>query len=128
MKKEFNLVIEEDIVPFFAIDVDDITGRPVGLSQQKKLFAFKNNAKIVNISHLNYRPDYDSEYSEDQKDFLNSTKLNVIALEENVYAFAYLVNNIFYGASYLKSGDLKMDMLIAAMNSNPAIVERENNE
>lgn len=123
MKKTFNLLIGQDTVPFFAIDVDDNTNEPESLDKQKKLFAFQNNARIVNISHLNYKPDYDSEYSEEEKNFLNSTKSTAITLQEGTYAFAYLVDNIFYGASYLRAGDPRMDMLIAAMSSNPIIVE-----
>jgi hypothetical protein len=128
MKIHFDLIVENDTMPFFAIDVNDITGEPEELYQQEKLFAFRNNAKVVNISHLNYRPTPRSQYSEELNDFVDSEKKNEITLGSDVTAFAYLINNVFYGATYLKSGNPVMDQLIAALDSNPSIVERFKNE
>jgi hypothetical protein len=126
--KTFSLLIGEDKIPFFAIDVDE-NGEAVEESQSKKLYAFKNSARIIDTSNLGYLPAYDSIYDEESGSFALPEGLvnhrSEYVLEDGVKVFSYIVNNVYYGSSFIRSGTEKMDMLIAAMSSNPQIVENE---
>jgi hypothetical protein len=128
MKTTFSLLIGEDKIPFFGIDVDE-NGEAVEESQSKKLYAFRNGARIVDTSDLGYLPHYGSIYSEESRTFalpegFENHRTNYV-LEDGVTVFSYLVDNVYYGSSFIKSGNEKMDMLIAAMSSDPQIVENE---
>lgn len=126
MNAIFNLLINEERTPFFTINLNE-NGEALTESHSKKLHAFRNNARIINTSALGYLPAYGSIYDESTKTFLLPDGVlhhrSQYTISDDVVVFSYLVENIYYGSTFLKPGDEKINMLIAAMSSNPEIIE-----
>jgi hypothetical protein len=122
MRKEFKLLFGDgQELPFFYVGVEE-DGTTLDSSQQNRLFAFENDATIINISHLDYAPVTGSTYSAEENDFLDSDRSKTKPSGSDLEAFAYLVDGVLYSKLYINPGTTRKDQLIDALNQNPKIV------
>jgi hypothetical protein len=122
MKKEFKLSFgDAQELPFFDVEINE-DGTALDPSMTDKLFAFENDATIVDISHLEYVPVSQSVYNAEEKEFPDSDKSTAKPLGSNMKAYAYLVNNVLYGKLYIRPGSAKMNELIEALSKDPKII------
>jgi hypothetical protein len=124
MKKIFELVVGEDILPFFAYDCNE-DGTAVNPYMEDKIYAFENNARVLEVTNLNYVPQKMSVYNEESNTFTNpedsENSINPDSLNDT-FRFVYLVGETVYGNSIIRQdSDGPMSMLIAALQSNPII-------
>ena len=124
MKKIFELVIGDDVLPFFAYDCNE-DGTSVNPSMEDKIYAFENNARVVEVTDLNYVPGKMSVYNEESNTFTNvdnSENSTIPDSLDGTFRFVYLVGETVYGNSILRQDDGgPMSALIAALQSNPTI-------
>jgi ABC-type metal ion transport system substrate-binding protein len=124
MKKIFELVVGEDVLPFFAYDCNQ-DGTAVNPYMEDKIYAFENNARVVEVTDLNYVPQKMSVYSEESNTFTNLDNSENITIPDSLdgtFRFVYLVGETVYGNSILRQDDSgPMSALIAALQSNPTI-------
>jgi len=124
MKKIFELVVGEDVLPFFAYDCNQ-DGTAVNPYMEDKIYAFENNARVVEVTDLNYVPQKMSVYSEESNTFTNLDNSENITIPDSLdgtFRFVYLVGETVYGNLILRQDDGgPMSALIAALQSNPTI-------
>jgi hypothetical protein len=124
MKKVFELVLGEDILPFFAYDCNE-DGTAVNPYMEDKIYAFENNARVLDVTDLNYVPQKMSVYNEESNTFTNPENLENSTIPDSMndtFRFVYLVGDTVYGNSIVRQDDNgRMSMLIAALQSNPVI-------
>jgi hypothetical protein len=124
MKKIFELAIGEDVLPFFAYDCNE-DGSAVNPYMEDKIYAFENNAKVVEVTNLNYVPQKMSIYNQELNTFTNlDNSENSIVPDslEGTFRFVYVIGETVYGNSILREDDGgPMSALIAALQSNPII-------
>jgi len=124
MKKIFELVLEDEVIPFFAYDCTE-DGTAVNPYMEDKIYAFENNARVLDVTDLNYVPQKMSIYNEESNTFTNPDNLENTVIPDSLngtFRFVYLVGETVYGNSILRQDDNgPMSMLIAALQSNPVI-------
>jgi hypothetical protein len=124
MKKIFELVLEDDILPFFAYDCNE-DGTAVNPYMEDKIYAFENNPRVLDVTDLNYVPPKMSVYNEESNTFTNPENLENSTIPDSMndtFRFVYLVGDTVYGNSIVRQDDNgRMSMLIAALQSNPVI-------
>jgi hypothetical protein len=124
MRKIFELVIGEDTLPFFAYACTE-DGTLINPVMEDKVYAFENNARVVEITDLDYVPKKMSLYDEQSRAFINpdnSENQTVPDSLEGTFRFSYLVGETVYGNSILREDEAgPMSALIAALQSNPTI-------
>lgn len=121
---QFSLQIEEDIINFMNIEIDNATNRPV-LEHENIIFdTLSLSPKIVDITSLGYTPQEDSVW--DGINFIDLQNRGVRPLSEKadgMKIFAFMIDNIykFYYALY---DNKQNEMLIAALSSDPKVIVR----
>lgn len=121
---QFSLQIEEDIIDFWNIVVDEETQRPV-LEHESVIFdTLSLGPKIIDITGLGYTPQENSVW--DGENFVDSQNNDIKPLSEKtngMKVFAFMINNVykFYYALY---DNKQNEMLIAALSSDPKVIVR----
>jgi hypothetical protein len=124
MIKNFELVVDEDVIPFFSFDCnEDGTAKLPYLQEQ--IYAFENNPRVIDVTSLNYLPRKMSVYDEDSNTFTTpgySDNGKISGFMESCFRFVYLIENTVYSNSVIRKNDKgQSSMLIAALQSNPVI-------
>lgn len=119
--KYFNLIIEDDVIPFQRIEINDETGLPVEAYEVGIYNMLISNPKVVNVNHLDYVPLIGSEWNgTDFIDPLNQEVRPVRRQDPDPSRFSFMVDNkhLIY---YVLSSNEKNDMIAAALSSDPRI-------
>jgi hypothetical protein len=124
MKKYYELVIGTDRMPFFAheCDQDGVLSNP---NMENLDYAFSNNAKVIDVTDLEYVPQRNTTYNAETNEFIYMAGTTPEPLPENLIGtrrFSYVVDGVVYGTSILKEDNGgPMSALIAALSSDPVI-------
>ena len=121
---QFSLQIEEDIIDFWNIVVDEETQRPV-LEHESVIFdALSLSPKIIDITGLGYTPQENSVW--DGENFIDSQNKDIKPLSEKtngMKVFAFMINNV-YKFYYAIHNTEQNAMIIAALSSDPKVIVR----
>jgi hypothetical protein len=124
MKKIFELVLGDDVMPFFNYDCNP-DGTLKDPNMEDKVYAFENNAAVIEVTNLDYIPKKNSVYNKDTNTFLNpdnSENSPVPNSLDETFRFVYVVGETVYGNQIIRDDNGgPMGALIAALQSNPKI-------
>ena len=122
--KKFELVVGEDVIPFFTYRCNE-DGTAIYPYMENQIYAFENNAKVVEVTHLDYLPKDMSIYDEESNTFTNpdnSENMPLADYMQDKFRFVYVIDDVVHANSVLRQDENgKMSMLIAALQSNPII-------
>ncbi len=120
--KYFSLIVEEDVIPFQRIEINDETGIPIEENEIGIYNMLISDPKVVNVSHLDYVPLIGSEWNgTDFIDPLNQEVRPVIRKDPDPNRFSFMVDNK-HSIYYVLSSNEKNDMMAAALSSDPKII------
>jgi hypothetical protein len=132
MQKKYNLKIGEDLVYFTSIDVDDETNLPINENDINKFNMLSSVDKIINITDLNTVPQNGSiwngeSFSVHDEGLLDQPISNLgikgIKTHKEYHRFAFLQNNVLLGSFYYRKDKEDHELFVAALSSNPTVVE-----
>ncbi len=121
---QFGLKIDDDIIDFINIDIDQNTKRPTSDHQNIIFDSLLLGCSVIDMTGLNYTPQEGSVW--DGTNFIDSENRDIRPLSEKtdgMKIFAFIVNNI-YKFYYAIPNNQQNEMLIAALSSNPKIIVR----
>ena len=121
---QFSLKIDEDIINFMKIDIDENTQRPV-LEHENIIFdTLILGASVVDITGINYTPQENSIW--DGTNFIDSENREVRPLSEKatgMKVFAFIVDSV-YKFYYAIHDNEQNAMIVSALSSDPKIIVR----
>jgi len=119
--KYFNLVVEDDVIPFQRIELNDETGTPLEENEVGIYNMLMSDPKVVNVNHLEYVPLIGSEWNgADFIDPLNQEVRPVRRKDPDPNRFSFMVDNK-HSIYYVLGPGEKNDMVAAALSSDPKI-------
>jgi hypothetical protein len=125
MKKIYSLKVDEDIIPFEGVSINE-DGSPTSEKNIAKVFAYENNPTIVNISSMTEIPSAGDIYDPSLEGFpfvrQSSMTINFF---EGYGKFALVVDNL---VKCILAFDLSTEhgyRLNAIFSSNPQFLEPE---
>jgi len=134
MQKKYGLKIGEDVVYIASVDFDDSTNLPLDENEKQKYTIYSTVDSVIDITNLETIPAVGSTwngslFSEHNPELLNQplsdNDMPGIKNHSDYNRFAFLQNNILLGLVYYKKGEERHEALIAALSSNPQVVEIE---
>ena len=121
---QFGLKIDEDVIDFISIDIDENTKRPLSEHENIIFDSLFLGPSVIDMTTLNYTPQEGSVW--DGSNFIDSENRDIRPLSEKTNGmkiFAFIVDNV-YKFYYAVSNNQQNEMLIAALSSNPKIIVR----
>jgi len=134
MQKKYGLKIGDDVIYFTSIDFDDITLEPIDDSAKFIFNVLSKVDLIMDITDLPEVPIINStwngnSFSENEIDGLNKPfgdpSISGIKNHSEYNRFAFLQNNVLLTGFYYRKNLERHEALIAALSSNPQVVEIE---
>jgi hypothetical protein len=126
MEKKYGLKIEDDVIYLTSVRLNETTLEPYDETQALLLNMLLNTDTIINVTDLDILPIKGATW--DGVSFSESRSLLDPAVNQNykeLYRFVYLQNNIVIGWSSYNKNDERAPMMVAALSSNPQIIEMQ---
>lgn len=122
--RDFYLKIDEDTVFFRRVNTSALEESEVENADRRWIDALSASPKVIDISHLTYSPQVDSEWN--GVDFVHASGVSTVPFDvdlpfANPKRFAFLVDNK-YKLSYIVEDNINNEGIIAALSSDPVII------